>query len=367
MRTYSLVSQVLFTCALSATASAELRPIEDSDLSNVTGQAFITFDNYEVTQFTGGYSAPSEEIDTEFYKINFGADIETNLSVDHLVLGEADRYENGEICPATGCDPSRTQEVMDADVSIRNFALGTYEKQDDGTVVEKPFQLTNPFFEVAFENKPDGTRAVIGARLGFEKSGGILSGDIESLTGNVDVKLEGTELVGGIIPVYIEAQALLQYAEGGDPNGENVGGFDPIRAQYIGVIDGTNITALGGLLDIVPENCSTSTGTDTCQPLAQFQSLELGKDSSDGLVSNFFLSSQSKDIAWATDPNGNLTPTYGQDAGGKTIVTHENFQQTYQGGFINIPSGGLILTPHEAEVGLPRLPTRYTDAALGLF
>ncbi|GAA3944012.1 DUF6160 family protein [Litoribacillus peritrichatus] len=370
MKIAPAASAVFMASILSTQTLADLRPLEDEALSDVTGQAFITIDNYQVKQFTGGYSAPSEEIDTEFYKINIGADLETHLSIDHLELGKFARYENGEPCPASGCDPSRMVEKFDSDVSIRNFALGAYEKQDNGTVVSKPFELTNPFLEFAFENRPNGTREVIGVRLGFEESGGILSGDIDSLTGNIDVILEGTEMVFGFIPVPIKAQALLQYDENGDPNGNNVGGFNPIRAESIGVIDGADIRAfpdLFGGINLSPENCSTSTGTDTCQPLSQFQSLEVGKASDDGKVKNFFLSQQSKDIAWVTDPNGDLTPTYGQDAGGKNVIIHENFQQTYLGGFINIPTGGLTLTPHEAAEGLPRMPTRYTDAALGLF
>ena len=359
-----------FTAIIISTYShADLVHMEDSELAEFSGQAFITLDNYNVTQATGGYSAPSEQIETEFYRINIGAEIETNLTIDHLELGKFDRYENGEPCPSTGCDPSRMQEVNSSDVSIRNFALGSYE-ENNGTVEANPFKTINPFLEFAFENKADGTRSIIGARLGFEQSGGILSGDIESLTGNIDVIIEGTELVFGFIPVPIRAQALLQYGEEGDPNGNNNGSFDPIRASFIGILDDSDIRAfpdLFGGISLTPTDCSTATGTDTCQPLAQFQSLEVGKASDTGLVNNFFLSSQTKDIAWAIDPQGNLNPNYGQDPNGNTVVVDPNFTQTYLGGFVNIPSGGLILTPHEATHGLPRQPTRYTDAALGLF
>ncbi len=355
-------------------ANAELIPIDDVMLSEYSGQAFITIDNYNVTQTTAGFSGAPEEVDTEFYRVNLGAEMETHLSIDNLELGKFDRYENGEPCPSTGCDPSRMKELNDADVSIRDFALGHYVKEDDGSVTSHPFKTVNPFFEFAFENNPDGTREVVGFRLGFEQAGGILSGDIESMTGNIDVLIKGTEWVFGFIPVQVEGQAYLQYGEEGDQNGENSGSYDPIRADFIGILDGDKIgvgliPGTGSLLEISPEDCRTSTGTDTCQPLSKFQSMEVGKASDTGMVNNFFISSQTKDIAWAIDPNGNLNPSYGNNikTGNKTMVVDENFTQTFLGGFINIPSGGLELTPHETVEGLPRVPTRYTDAALGLF
>lgn len=356
-----------------SSAMAELTPLDDSSLSEYSGQAFITIDNYNVTQTTAGFSGPPEEVDTEFYRVNIGADMETHLSIDHLELGKFDRYENGEPCPASGCDPSRMQELNDADVSIRDFALGHYEKESDGSVTSHPFKTVNPYVELAFENHDNGMREVVGVRIGFEQAGGVLSGDIESMTGNIDVLIKGTEWVFGFIPVQVEGQAYLQYGEEGDQNGENSGSLDPIRANYIGILDGDDISAGlipdSYLLEITPEDCRTSTGTDTCQPLDKFQSLEVGKASDSGMVNNFFISSQTKDIAWAIDPNGNLNPSYGNNVrtGNKTMVVDENFTQTFLGGFVNIPSGGLELNPHETVEGLPRMPTRYTDAALGLF
>jgi hypothetical protein len=362
----SLVGSSLIT----SMAFADLTPMEDIELASVSGQAFITIDNYSVQQQTSGYSGFSETLDTEFMKINIGADIETHLSIDHLLLGNYDRYENGEACPASGCDPSRMQEVSSADIDIRDFALGHYTRNSDGSVESHPFRFINPFFEVAFENSSDGVREVIGARIGFEQSGGILSGDIRTFTGNIDVKIDGiqpiVELFGVcIICVPIETQAQLQYGEGGDPNGNNVGSYDPIRAQYIGVLSEESVEVLGAF-DLSTSGCNLIV-IDTCHLLTKFQSVEIGKASPDGLVSNFFLSTQTKDIAWAIDPQGNLVPSYGVNHQGKLITNSSNFQQTFMGSFLNIPAGGVELTPREAANGLPRQPTRYTDAALGLF
>ena len=347
---------------------SDLEPINDNDLSEVSGQAYISFDNYEVTQQTSSYTGVSETINTEFMKVNFGADIETQLSIDHLELGKYPRYENGEPCPASGCDPNRTQEIASADISIKDFALGSYNRESDGSVVTDPFKLIDPFFEVAFERRPNGTKEVIGVRLGANQAGGMLSGDIAALTGNIDVSIEGFQPIFLGLGVNIKSRAYLQYGEGGDPNGNNNGSFDPIRAQYIGILDGDDVAVSVGPFtpNLTPGNCSLLI-VDTCHSLSKFQSIEIGKDSDNGLVNNFFLSTQKKDISWAKDPHGNLVPTYTQDLQGETIVDHSNFQQTFQGSFFNIPSGGIILTPVEAANGLPRLPTRYTDAALGLF
>lgn len=348
----------------------DLKPLKDSEMSGISGQAFITIDNYNVQQQTSGYSSASETIDTEFLKINIGADIETHLSIDHLELGKYPRYENGEPCPSSGCDPNRMRETAGSDIDIRDFALGHYSRNSDGSVDSNPFRFINPFIEFAFENGPDGTQQVIGARIGFEKAGGILSGDIETLTGNIEVKIDGVqpilELFGAcIICVPISTQAQLQYGESGDPNGNNEGSYDPIRAQYIGVLSQESVEIFGAF-DLSTSGCSLIV-VDTCHSLGKFQSVEIGKASPDGLVSNFFLSTQKKDIAWAINSLGNLVPSYKTNHQGKLIADRNNFQQTFMGSFLNIPAGGVELTPREAANGLPRLPTRYTDAALGLF
>ena len=364
------MKSVLLVCLCQPLAYGDLKPLADAEMSDINGQAFITIDNYNVQQQTSGYSGASESINTDFMKINIGAEIETHLSIDHLELGKYARYENGEPCPASGCDPSRMQENSMADIDIRDFGLGHYTRNSDGTVTSHPFKFINPFIEFAFENGPNGTRQVIGARLGFEKAGGILSGDIETLTGNIDVKIDGVqpivELFGAcIICVPISTQAQLQYGESGDPSGNNVGSYDPIRAEYIGVLSQESVEILGAF-NLNTSGCNLIV-IDTCHDLGKFQSVEIGKASPDGLVSNFFLSTQKKDIAWAIDPQGNLVPSYSTNHQGKLIANPDNFQQTFMGSFLNIPAGGLALTPREAADGLPRQPTRYTDAALGLF
>jgi len=420
---------IMACCIFSVPAVADLKPLNDNYLSEVTGKAFITIDNYKVMQEYAEFSHPEKNgitHETEFYRINVGANIETILSADELVLGKFDRYENGEPCPASGCDPSRRQERYDADVDISNFALGEYHRNDDGTIEAHPMKIENPFLEFAFENNPDGTREVIGVRLGFEKAGGILSGDMNSLTGFIDVNISGPEAVdlGNISPILgwlppitvdVLGRAYLQYGEDHDefdadtlaedqqpvtetidgveytytprtpdpdiPEGFDSGSADPIRADSIGILDEDTINAslfeIFGqrvAINIQPDGCRTATGTDTCQPLRKFESLELGKDSPDGMVRNFFLSTQARDMVWAKDPQGNLDPGQLQN----NIYTarknahhssdpNYNFTQTYLGGFVNIPSGGLVLTPHETVQGLYRRPTRYTDAGLGLF
>jgi hypothetical protein len=389
---------------ISTTAIADLKPLDDAFLSDVTGQAFLQIDNYKVTQEYAWRSHDElngQQVDTEFYRINIGAKMEAIASVDHLQLGKFDRYENGAPCPASGCDLTQLdrngnpllQERNDADIDIHDFALGDYHRLEDGTVEARPMKVENPFYEIAFENRPDGTREVIGARLGFERSSGFVSGDIKSLSGNLAVLIDGPEQVGGIINADVTAMAYLQYGEdpreytaeelqekkdAGQiehdyiPNG-NSGDYDPIRANHIGVLDGDEIEAraLGILpINLSPENCSTSTGTDTCQPTGKFQTFEVGKASPDGYVDNFFISMQSRDLAWAKDPYGDLNPgalSSNVRTGFVPANTHSNFTQSYLGGFINIPSGGLTLTPHETVEGLHRHATRYTDAALGLF
>ena len=79
---------------------AGLEPISDQQLSDVTGQAFVSIDR----QY---HPDPAEN--TSYTRINMGMDIEVQTNIDVLEVGRYDR--SGE-------------KPGSADLLIENFALG---------------------------------------------------------------------------------------------------------------------------------------------------------------------------------------------------------------------------------------------------
>ena len=103
---------------LAATAQARMESLDDDQLSDVVGQAFINLP----TDAANGLN---------FTRINFGADIETQLNMKKLQLGQYNR--SGELAGS-------------ADIAIDNFALGTV---NDTTGAINPFLISNPYIEFA--------------------------------------------------------------------------------------------------------------------------------------------------------------------------------------------------------------------------
>ncbi len=300
---------------------AQLVPIDEAELSEMTGQAFVNFD-----QTSNG--------DLDFTKISFGLDVETSLNADLMELGKYDRA--GE---AAGS----------ADIRISDFALG--EIDDNGNIV--PFEISDPFIELAYEDD-NGTQNLVGVRLGFGGALGKLSGNIESLTGNVDVKILGRAepvrdaagwFLAGIMGIagIGDDRMLTADAELVDIN---TGSADTIRASAVGMLDGDQLFCESGscIIDWFSSNNCKMLGIATCFPLANFKSLDIGNNGqkSEGL----FLSFQTKEITWI---DGNTsTPTV-------------------SGAFMNIPDGGIIVDFEQAFNGTARARTKYIDPYFGEF
>ena len=115
---------------MSASAQAKMVELEDSELSDITGQAFINL----TTDSNAGIN---------YTRVNFGLNVDTQLNIKKLQLGQ---YARGG------------EAVGSSDILINNFALGTVGANDS----INPFKIANPFLELAY----DGNR-VVGVRIGF--------------------------------------------------------------------------------------------------------------------------------------------------------------------------------------------------------
>lgn len=330
---------------LTSMAYAQLVPIDEQELSNMTGQAFFNIDR-------------SSDIDQnlDFTKLTFGLDVKTLLTSDLLELGNYTR--NG---------------VDGSDIKINDFALGAIDS--DGNVV--PFEIEDPFIELAFEDDAAGQQNLIGVRLGFGGAKGVLSGTIESLTGNINIDIRDTaaglsnadnglaDLTAALLGNSpIEASAVLVNSDG-TPNS--------IRATEVGIrnnetfdivpTSGTDKFVLsiaaglgiGGLncvdsgffscskAEITASDCLAA-GIDVCFDLNTYNSLDIGSKQSDGsfdFAEGLFLSFQSESVTWSDG----------------TVTT--------PGAFFNIPNGGLEVTLEQALTGTERLRTKYVDPYFG--
>ncbi|TNE96572.1 MAG: hypothetical protein EP328_07760 [Gammaproteobacteria bacterium] len=386
---------------LSVGAFADLRPISDDQMAEVTGQAFVSIDR----QYH-----PDADNNTAYTRVNLGMDIEIQTNVDVLEMG---RYERAG------------EKAGTSDVYIEDFALGYINNQAyynanpeaprqrkaDGSVYAEgdivPFNIQNPYFEFAFDEDTD---EIVGFRLGFGESMGVLSGKIETLTGNVNVDIidhgEGlgdaqsngnifdqlivllTPLLEGGSPLATKAQ--LVYGADGDPN---IGSLDPVRAEYIGVPDGEKFvlegasgftrwsvknligwgssstievpdcsffSCSGGDIYVYAEDCLVL-GIDSCFDLDIYNSFPVGQVETvngerqlTGPADGAFISFQTKDLEWLKDVK-------------KTDLSAEDFIRATSGAFFNIPNGATEVNLNEALYGTQRYRTEYIDRGKGLF
>lgn len=380
------------------TVHAELKPISDEAMSEVTGQAFISVDRQQ---------NPSVDNDTSYTRVNLGMDIEIQTNADTFELG---RYE-------------RAGEVEgSSDVLINNFSLGYiydssyYERnpdaarelKDDGSAYQDgeivPFKISNPYLEFAYD---ESSEEIVGFRFGFGKSQGILSGAIQQLTGNINIDIldrgEGLstadsngnlfdQMVGFLTPVLAGSSPLKTKAKlvQGDPDRDNYGALDPIRSEYIGVPNGEKFVLedvnylVAGLIDIISptlsselytENCSLFGGCDVvvvaqqcevlgiqaCFDLGIYNSMPVGEIEEvngertiTGPSDGAFISFQTKDLEYLADV-------------AKSDPSPEDFIKATAGAFFNIPNGAVTVNLEEALSGIEGQRREYIDRGVGLF
>lgn len=387
--------------AIPLAAVAGLQPISDEQLSEVTGQAFVSIDR----QYH-----PDPDDNTSYTRVNLGMNIELQTNVDVLELG---RYER------------EGEKAGSSDVLIKDFALGYINNQAyyqrnsksarqykaDGSAYAEneivPFMIDNPFFEFAFD---ESSNDVVGVRLGFGNAMGVLSGKIETLTGNVNIDIVDrgaglseasssgnffdrvivllTPLLAGGSPLATKAQLVH-----GDPQDPRLGELDPIGAEYIGVPNGErfvlegansftrwsvkNLIGWGSSSEIEVPNCSffscgsgdiyvyadgcSVLGIDACFDLGIYNSFPIGKVEEvngerriTGPADGAFISFQTKDLDWLKDVK-------------KSDLTVEDFVRATSGAFFNIPNGATEVNLIEALNGTERYRTEYIDRGRGLF
>lgn len=322
-----------YVLCVSNSASANLLPLSDEELAATDGQAFISIDQYQ-------------QNDLDFTRVNFGLDAKVQLNADEVVYGEY----------------PRASETAAADIALSNFSLGHIENQ---TIT--PFEMRNPYLEFAVD-KQGGSHDVVGIRFGFDEVKGSISFDASSFTGNIDLAFSGEyefQAQSTIfrlplqLPLTVSGQAVLV---------DDQGNPDPIRANSIGLPNGTIaeiynpwhvLPIIGGeeFYYVPTNNCELQTGggsqESVCTSLSDFRSFYIGELNAQQEYTpakGFFLSFQNRSMAW------------GNSAAGESEV------QTVRGAFFNVPSASYTgETSNGVPVGNHRLQTEFIDRGVGRF
>ena len=262
---------------------ADMKAMTEEEMGEVTGQgSMLGLDVNETDQ-------------AAFTRFTIGSRSELQMNMEEIAIGEG----------GSG-----------ADIAADHFSLG-HISRDSNEIV--PFVGLDPFLELAEDNGN-----VVGFRMGFTEAKGSLSGDFESLTGNVGIELEDSE-------GNVEDGQLLQAD----------GTADNQRATHFG-------------LEGADTDCA---GQVNCAPLSAIQTLDVGERDSEGnadFTNDFFISFQDQDqvqeLEWQSP---------GSESG--TVSTDS-------GVFINIPTAmRLEMQSLGNETVVPRVRTEFIDRGQGLF
>ncbi|WP_349342859.1 hypothetical protein [Marinobacter sp. MMG032] len=244
-RAYGYAAVTMFCLGIAPVAQAELKPISEETMGEVTGQAFMQIENID-----GGVDGH------QFTRMTLGMDVETRVNIDDATAGEIDGG---------------------MDFAAQHLALGHIARDDGdqfngrtysaGDTVH--FEAAKPYIELA----NDSAGELAGFRLGFGQARGSVSSITSSFSGDIGLKLvdgSGQEFDATLFDGNTQA---TQY-----------------RASHIGIDDGT-------------ADCASGTN---CAPLTHLQSLYVGEEGVDGVTdftSDFFIGFQREGVDWQS-PDG---------------------------------------------------------------
>jgi opacity protein-like surface antigen len=155
MRTL-LIASVVALSLLPCAASAQMRPLSDTDMSKVSGQGLFLVSNSSYNGF-------------DFTRISLDADVTLNANLSNLRLGEY------TYAPRNGTG---------ADLDIGALQFG----RTDGTSAQRLVQITNPYFEFVYRNTGvNNQREVVGMRLGFDGIAGDVGMKMATLSGSMRI------------------------------------------------------------------------------------------------------------------------------------------------------------------------------------
>ncbi len=324
----ALLTGVLF----SAFSYGEMIAIDEDEMAETIGQAFIQIENYNANEhpdFENGQS------NYAFTRIQFGLEAKMLLNADKIELGRYDRNDDM-------LGPSRPSDLL-----FHNFALGHIDQ--NGEIV--PFEMKDPFIEFAYDES-GSKKDLIGLRFGFGEARGTLSNDIQHMTGNIDVTIKDTglsvDLFGGVnLPGPVESTAELI-----TPDGYS----DDIRATTIGIPNGAkfDFTLFGFIpLTLSVDDCTMSlVNKNTCFPLSKYRSVPIGTKVNDDPENHEYDYGQGMFVSFQTVNDL------------KWGAPDEELRDTVKGAFFNVPRESLTINFEQADHGIPRSRTEFINRGI---
>nr|WP_297400159.1 hypothetical protein [uncultured Marinobacter sp.] len=243
---YGYAALILVLLGLAPFAQAELKPISEQAMGEVTGQAFLQVENIPGANH-------------QFTRMTLGMDVETRVNIDSIKVGETD----------TGVDFAAT------DLALGHISRDGAREQYNGKVYAEgetvPFEAVQPFIELA-----EVGEELAGFRMGFHQARGTVSSNTTSFSGDIGLKInDGAGNVSDATLFNASNQA------------------DNYRATQIGIDDGSGVCTPGS----------------NCAPLSQLRSLTVGTDNGDGPVGftdDFFISFQREGVDWQSPDGANV-------------------------------------------------------------
>lgn len=240
---YGYAALVTLCLGITPVAQAELKPMSDETMGDVTGQAFMHVENIP-------------GVNHQFTRMTLGIDVKTRVNIDDIKIGQT----------ATGVDFSAT------DVALGHISRDATRVQYNGNTYAEGetvhFEALQPYIELAEVNNQ-----LAGFRMGFKQARGVISSNTTSFSGNIGLQIKDAN--GVVSPATLF-------------NAQNQAG--PYRATQIGIDDGTG----------------TCTPGVNCASLSQLRSLTLGTESPDGttgFTDDFFIGFQRENVGW-NSPDG---------------------------------------------------------------
>ncbi|NRR33258.1 hypothetical protein HSX11_24085 [Oxalobacteraceae bacterium] len=158
-------SLLLAASLMAHSASAQLTPLSEDEMSSTRGQGILAISNSNYNGF-------------DFTRVALDADIAMSANFRNLRLGEYSY--NG-------------RAGMDIDMPLLQFG------RSDGTEAQRLVQIGNPYFEFVYKNAADSTgREVVGMRFGFDAISGDVGLKLNTLSGSMLVNgkaADGTPIV----------------------------------------------------------------------------------------------------------------------------------------------------------------------------
>lgn len=288
---YGYAALAMFCLGIMPVAQAELKPMSEETMGDVTGQAFMQVENL------------SGDVH-EFTRMTLGVDVETRVNIDDVTVGEI----------AGGSDFSASHMALG---HIARQTGTQYNGNDYNEGETVPFEATQPFIELA-----EDTQGLAGFRMGFGQARGSVSSLTSSFSGNIGLKLEDS---AGVIH-----DAALFDASGQATN---------YRATQIGIASSAD-----------PSMCGECAQLSKAQSLFVGTAVDDGSGTGNtitGFTDDFFIGFQRDDagVKWQSPDGANVI-----DAG-KGVFINIPTSMTVDMSQLAGPSGLPRLQTHQTDMG----------------